>query len=284
MKKMGILYICTGPYVLFWEDFYKSFEKNFLPNTKKQYYVFTDADKIYGEGNENITKYNLKNLPWPLTTLFRFDTFLSIKDDLLDCDYLMFSNANMVCSALVTEEEFLPQKNKNETLFFTEHPGYFNKHKKDVPYDRNKKSLAYIPYNKGEHYVIGALFGGETSEFLKMSEILKKRIEEDLKKNIIARWHDESHINRYIINKKNIKFLSPSYCYPVGFDLNLDRKISGVSKQDKFDVKTFKGQYDKKENRYFRKLKQFIKNIVNKNTVLFIIDSLLFKNINEVVD
>ena len=118
MKKMGILYICTGPYVLFWEDFYKSFEKNFLPNTKKQYYVFTDTDKIYGEGNENITKYSLKNLPWPLITLFRFDTFLSIKEDLLVCDYLMFSNANMVCSTLITEEEFLPQKNEGTFIFY----------------------------------------------------------------------------------------------------------------------------------------------------------------------
>lgn len=34
-KSIGILYICTGPYYLFWEDFYNSCEKNFLPNYEK---------------------------------------------------------------------------------------------------------------------------------------------------------------------------------------------------------------------------------------------------------
>ena len=28
VQKIGVLYICTGPYYLFWEDFYKSFEEN----------------------------------------------------------------------------------------------------------------------------------------------------------------------------------------------------------------------------------------------------------------
>ena len=29
-KSIGILYLCTGQYKLFWEDYYKSFEKIFL--------------------------------------------------------------------------------------------------------------------------------------------------------------------------------------------------------------------------------------------------------------
>ena len=32
MCKLGILYICTGKYDIFWEDFYKSCEKYFLPH------------------------------------------------------------------------------------------------------------------------------------------------------------------------------------------------------------------------------------------------------------
>jgi hypothetical protein len=35
----------------------------------------------------------------------------------------------------------------------------------------------------------------------------------DEKKGIIALWHDESHLNRYILDKK-YKLVSPSYCYP----------------------------------------------------------------------
>ena len=74
---IGILYICTGPYHLFWKDFYNTFEKKFLPNTEKIYFVFTDAEKIYGEGDKKIKIYKIKNQPWPLITLLRFNTFLT---------------------------------------------------------------------------------------------------------------------------------------------------------------------------------------------------------------
>ena len=39
-KTIGILYICTGPYALFWEDFYKSFEENFITEYEKKYFDY----------------------------------------------------------------------------------------------------------------------------------------------------------------------------------------------------------------------------------------------------
>ena len=44
--KIAILYICTGKYNIFWKDFYTSCEKNFIPNSEKHYFVFTDAENI----------------------------------------------------------------------------------------------------------------------------------------------------------------------------------------------------------------------------------------------
>lgn len=49
IKSIGILYICTGPYALFWKDFYESFENKFLPSYEKKYYVFTDVEEIFAE-------------------------------------------------------------------------------------------------------------------------------------------------------------------------------------------------------------------------------------------
>ena len=43
MNKVAVLYICTGKYDVFWKDFYISYEKYFLPDCEKHYYVFTDA-------------------------------------------------------------------------------------------------------------------------------------------------------------------------------------------------------------------------------------------------
>lgn len=279
-KSIGILYICTGPYYLFWEDFYKSFEKNFLPDTEKRYFVFTDASNIFASESDRVKVIKIINQPWPLITLLRFNTFLMIEPELLLCDYLMFSNANIICDKKVIEEEFLPRK--SEKLFVTTHPGYYGKKIIEYPYDRNPKSLAYIPWNCGNYYVIGAMFGGTSQAFVEMSHKLKDNIAEDLKKNIIAKWHDESHLNRYIIGRDDVRVLSPSYCYPYGMNVGYDKKISAVSKQAKFDVNTFKGQYEQKRGLLRKVLGSIKRQIKIKERVMFMRDTILNKKISRI--
>ena len=284
-KSIGILYLCTGPYKLFWEDYYNSFEKNFLRDFEKHYYVFADE---FNQGLEkyatveNVTLIHIDAMPWPLITLLRFHYFLTIEDLLKRHDYLMFTNANIVCDDIVTAEEFLPDVQKGQTMSYCQHPGYYGKKAKyNYPYDRNKKSNAYIPYNCGEHYIIGAMFAGKADAFLRMSHILNDRIEDDLKHNVIARWHDESQLNRYIVGKTDYKLLSPSYCYPVGFDLPVERKISGVSKQAKFDVQTFKGT---NENSTGLSLlaKRICRRIKSEGSILFLRDLFFRKHIEAI--
>ena len=45
-KNIAVLYIMTNRYTVFWEDFYKSAEKNFLPHHNKHYFIFTDDEKM----------------------------------------------------------------------------------------------------------------------------------------------------------------------------------------------------------------------------------------------
>ena len=105
MKKqfqIAILYICTGRYVAFWEDFYKSFEKYFLKKSKVEYFIFTDSLQITEEENNNIHRIYQENLGWPGNTLFRFRIFNSIKEELAPFDFVCFFNANMVCMQEIT--------------------------------------------------------------------------------------------------------------------------------------------------------------------------------------
>ena len=238
---IGILYIATGPYIAFWKDFYASFEARFLPGMEKRYYVFTDAERIEGENNLHVRRIPITHQPWPLITLLKFDTFLSIEEDLKKNDYLYFPNANVVCEHTVSEAEFLPRKEKGERLIFTVHPGFMGVKGSRAPYERNRASLAYVPYHLGKTYVFGAMNGGETESYLAMCGTLADRIRQDLSHNIIARLHDESHINRYLIHRTDARILSPAYCYPVGVDVNFERKIVGVSKKAIFDIDAFKG-------------------------------------------
>lgn len=244
VKSIGILYICTGPYNAFMNAFFESFESFFLPGIEKHYYVFTDCEQMTKKMNcPRIHCYSIEDQPWPLITLLRFRIFLKAEKELKKHTLLLFSNANIVCCNNIKEKEILPDIKKGEKLFFTAHPGYYNAKPWNIPLERSRKSFAYVPYNCGKQYVIGAFFGGYTEDFLEMTHILDDRICEDLKKGIIARWHDESHINHYIATHNNYKVLDSGYCYPVGFDVPFTKRIMGVSKADVFDVNHFKGFY-----------------------------------------
>lgn len=78
--------------------------------------------------------------------------------------------------------------------------GYYNKPALLYPYERNKKSTAYIKnlFEKNYHYFMGSLNGGKVKDFMKLSEVCSKNIHEDLKNGIIAIYHDESYLNKYL--------------------------------------------------------------------------------------
>ena len=81
--KIGILYICTGKYTIFWKDFYLSCEKHFIPEEEKHYYVFTDSKEIdFETENSNIHRIYQENLGWPGNTLRRYEMFLGAKKDI----------------------------------------------------------------------------------------------------------------------------------------------------------------------------------------------------------
>lgn len=220
--KVGVLYICTGKYIQFWESFYQSCEQYFLPNICKEYIVFTDADEIYSETNmDNIHLVYQAKLGWPLDTLMRYHMFINEYDRLIKYDYLFFFNANALFMNYVGAE-FLPTI--EEKLVGVIHPGFYNRNNTDFTYDRNKQSTAYIPYGKGTHYYCGGVNGGISEAFLLLSKILSENINKDLERGIIALWHDESHINRYFIDNPP-KTLDSSYAYPEHWNIPFVKKI-----------------------------------------------------------
>ncbi len=215
VMKIGILYICTGNYTVFWDDFYLSCQEKFFPNEERYYFVFTDG-QINTFDNSNIKIIYQPKLGWPFDTLKRFNMFLSIEEELQKLDYLFFFNANIIVNKPIGEEILpLPE----EELVVARHPSYFNESNPDkYSYDRNPASLAYIPLGQGHEYVQGAFNGGRADKFLKMVRLLNENTEKDLANNIIALWHDESHLNKYILDKK-VKVLHTGYIYPEGRDL-----------------------------------------------------------------
>ena len=175
MAKVGILYICTGKYTVFWPDFYRTFREKFLPESDKTFFVFTDAPSIEGDGAPDVRRIYQKALDWPYSSLLRFKMFARQAEALGKMDYLFFANANLVCRETVTEAEFLPRPDRGERLLVVQQPGFWDKKPIFYTYDRNPKCRAYIPYNCGRDYVSGGLNGGTAAAFLAMSRELDRR-------------------------------------------------------------------------------------------------------------
>lgn len=210
--KIGILYIATGRYICFWEEFYKTATQFLFPKHDVHYFVFTDANSVEFEENENVTKIFAQSSKWPISVCDKYATLLSGKEYYKDCDYLFHFNANMKFIAPI-EDELLP-KEENEYVCVGEWLNHKLRGEADkFPYERNPESSAYIPYGEGKHYYMGGVHGGRTQEYISMCEALEKSIRKDFNNGIIALWHDESHINKYFLDK-NPYIIPPEYAYP----------------------------------------------------------------------
>lgn len=220
--KIAILYICTGKYKIFWDDFYKTSELFFIPEYSKHYYVFTDSQTI--ESTESITIINRECQGFPKDSLFRFKMFLDLENELINFDYIFFFNSNMLFVDRISSE-ILPTK-AYSGLMAVLHPGHYNNKNYFFPYERNTKSKAYIPYIKriNYHYFMGGVNGGKSKEYLDLIRMCAKNIDEDYSKGIIAIYHDESHLNKYLL-EKNVLTMSPAYGYPENLVLPFKPKI-----------------------------------------------------------
>lgn len=262
--RVALLYICTGKYVVFWKNFYQSFERYFLRKSEIEYFVFTDAAELFDEKmNGRIHRIPQENLGWPNNTLFRFQMFNSIREWIVGFDFAFFFNANMVCMKKITEEEFLPLE---QELLMVQHPGYYKASVKRLPYEHRKESLACVPRREGKDYVYGAVNGGKAEAFLRMAEELESDIKIDYEKGIIAKWHDESHLNCYIWKNSNYRLLTPAYAYPEGWKLPFEEKIKVLDKSQKIKLDLNK-VYELEQRSALKRAKRKLINIWKKRKV-----------------
>lgn len=219
--RIGILYICTGKYDVFWKEFYLSAERYFMQNRSciLEYYVFTDSRQLFGENsNTHIHRIKQENLGWPNNTLMRFHIFLRIKEQLIrETDFLFFFNANLLFEHPINEE-ILPPTNSNG-LIGTAHPGFYDSAPTTFTYERRSTSTAYIPEGEGVNYYAGGFSGGRTDAYLELCQTIQAWVDKDIANQIIPIWHDESLINKYFLNHPPAITLPPSYLYPEGWSI-----------------------------------------------------------------
>lgn len=203
--KIAIFYICTGKYEMFWNNFYKECEKYFYPNIQKDYFVFTDSKTILQGKRENVFPYFQVRSGWPYDTLMRFQWFLTIQDRLDIYDFCYYFNANSKFLRVINES-LINLPTEKEPLIFWCHTRHENDYEGATFHpERNPSSTAFVPEGQPCRCYGGGFYGGRIKEFMHMCKELRDNIMKDISNNIIAIWHDQSHIIKYAITSPHLE-------------------------------------------------------------------------------
>lgn len=202
--KICIVTIATGRYIQFVENLLNKVDEFFLNGHDISCLLFTDNN--LEEVSDNVKVSKIIHKPWPEPALKKYNYIYSEKEYLKQFDYYYLFDADVDIVAPVGEEVL-------QDLVGVLHPWKILEDKSVYPYESRKQSTAYVSDEQRNRYYAAAFVGGKTENFLKMAEVISERVSEDEKNNIIAVWHDESHLNKYF-NENPPTDLSPSYMFP----------------------------------------------------------------------
>lgn len=228
VKKIGLLLVCTNKYFEFLPSLINSSEEFFMKNHDVTYFVYTDQihypiikNDLSQKIKRNIVPIEIEHKPWPWMTLGRYKMFSDSFELLKEMDYLYYCDVDMLFVDEIGDEILSDRIGVLHSSFIGNCGSP----------ERNPQSTACIDFNIRNSYFAGGFNGGKSELFLEMSEKIKQNIEIDFSKNIIAVWHDESHLNKYYSENPPTLILNPTYCYPEQLELPYPKKLLALDKR-----------------------------------------------------
>jgi hypothetical protein len=225
--KIAFVTIATNKYIQYAENLLESMNKYAFPNTQDEVdlFVFTNIPELFKNrfGRVNPIGVHITHVPFPLISLLRYN-YYSNCEVLQNYDYIYHIDCDMIMQKGIGEE-ILGYR------ICVSHPAMasFDNNLK-FPYDRNMSGNAGVNFGDGDHYYQNCFQGGEGKEFLNMCKYLRDQIEEDLRKNYIALWHDESYMNKYMVSNPPSLILPPTYAQPESWPSFGPTKILHIDK------------------------------------------------------
>ncbi len=214
--KIGIIFIGTAKYASFFEGYYSAVKENFLPEHSLTFFAFTDQPSLDVFSKDDVVVTEVSHQEWPFITLHRFKFMTMVKEQLLELDKVFFIDADLWPVSKITSEDLLSSGHR---FVGVQHPGFVGK---IGTFETNPASNACIfdgQYDLSK-YRQGCFWGGNSSDIVQMVVELDKRVDDDTSKNVVAIWHDESHMNKYFVeNNNDVLTLHPGFAQPQeGYD------------------------------------------------------------------
>ena len=223
MASIGWLVIGTNRYRDLAIRCLSTIRANYNGALSSRYLLFTDQPEACP--HDWVETIRVEHEQFPGISLQRYRHFHRHASRLASCTYLFYVDADM--EFVEVGDEILGKR------VVVQHPAFVNTPAVDCPFDRNPACRASIPIEHQGPYFQNCFQGGESAEFLRMSRRLARRIRADLRRGVMPLWHDESHMNRYMVEHPPTRVLHPGYAFPewwTGF--RFPRRVIGVKKSN----------------------------------------------------
>lgn len=231
--------IATSNYLNYWSDLVDSCLANLDTAENIQWLLLTDrVDQIPPHIRlalgENLVVRRIEHSEWPYPTLLRYEYLLDSAEDITGSG-VVYIDADM----LVASRDFLPELFlllKENDLVLVPHPGYYReggfnrilfylKHPRLIlrdlhleikqgslgTWETRRQSSAYVPRKLRKTYACGGIWFGKKEAIINLCGQLSQSINDDLKRGIIAKFHDESHLNHFAAYNLPT-FATPAFC------------------------------------------------------------------------
>ncbi|XP_061876102.1 histo-blood group ABO system transferase 1-like isoform X6 [Colius striatus] len=206
--------LLTKPrYVQFIKGFMSSANKYFLAGHQVNFYLFTDNPEQISH-LQLAPENHLFVIPvqnhtrWQDISLRRMgiiSTYIQSRFQ-YEVDYLYSIDIDVQLVEHVGVEII-------DTLVGTISSWHYDTRRESKPYEPRAESRAAVPQGEGDFYYTASFYGGSVAEVYRLTRACFKVILEDRGNGIEARWHDESHLNKYLLEHKPTRLLSPEYCW-----------------------------------------------------------------------
>lgn len=216
-KKVYVVFIGTQRYAGFFKSWYEGVQKHLFTDCEKTILAFSDLVDSYAEFDKpDVIKFKSPHLPWPFVTLSRFDFIKKALEkigDSNDATHLLFLDADLIPVADRTFEDIFGDGSKK--FVSVQHPGQAENPAWNSFVTTGDSSSKIDIDTTGMFYRQGCLWGGEMEAVKKMLEECVKNIETDKKNNVMAPWHDESHMNFWFANNDSqVRTLDATHAWP----------------------------------------------------------------------
>ncbi|NWX64427.1 BGAT2 transferase, partial [Promerops cafer] len=203
----GVVTFAVEKYWIFIEGFMRSANKYFLAGHHVNFYLFTDnPEKIshlqMAPENHLFVIPVQNDSSWQDISTSRMDIISSYIQSQFqyEVDYLYCMDINVQLLAHIGVEII-------DALVATISSW------RATPEHESKaqESQAAIPEGQGDFHYTASFYGGSVAEVYKLTRACFEGLMEDRGNGIEAWWHHESHLNKYLLQHKPTRLLSPEY-------------------------------------------------------------------------